>query len=183
MVLLSVKHIVSVLSILTVGAQCGVIENGAIENSAIERRAVIGHDKITPLKQAVRKNRFGKLLMKYKPFLKVQHGCVPFPAVDKDGNTRFVVIYIVKIQDKCKRYSQDELLTLLLMIQWRPRSIRPSQRRLQLVQRTGLWPNGHARRPQSAHVRLVFPQGQPIPGHRAPARLGISGRLAEQEER
>ena len=26
-------------------------------------------------------------VLDFKPWLKVEHGCVPFPAVDKDGNT------------------------------------------------------------------------------------------------
>lgn len=28
-------------------------------------------------------------MLKYKPLLKVFNGCVPFPAVDADGNTRY----------------------------------------------------------------------------------------------
>ena len=30
----------------------------------------------------------GKLYLKYKPYLKVEDGCVPFPAVQADGSVR-----------------------------------------------------------------------------------------------
>ncbi|KAL6702740.1 hypothetical protein ACN47E_000974 [Coniothyrium glycines] len=53
----------------------------------IERRAVIGHDKVVGFSQTVPSGVTGTLYLKYKPYLKVFNGCVPFPAVDSAGNT------------------------------------------------------------------------------------------------
>ncbi|KAK1225658.1 hypothetical protein PQX77_011392 [Marasmius sp. AFHP31] len=55
--------------------------------STLEARDVIGHDKVKGFKETVPDNEMGKAMLKFQPFLKVDHGCVPFPAVDKDGNT------------------------------------------------------------------------------------------------
>jgi hypothetical protein len=53
----------------------------------IEKRAVIAHDAVIPFAQAVSSGTVGTLMLKYKPYLKVFNGCVPFPAVDAAGNT------------------------------------------------------------------------------------------------
>ncbi|KAF2993593.1 hypothetical protein E8E13_001038 [Curvularia kusanoi] len=53
----------------------------------IEKRAVIAHDAVVPFAQAVPSGVVGTLMLKYKPYLKVFNGCVPFPAVDAAGNT------------------------------------------------------------------------------------------------
>ncbi|KAM0249118.1 hypothetical protein ACHAP5_003058 [Fusarium lateritium] len=55
--------------------------------SPIERRAVISHDAVVGFPQTVPSSTAGSLYLKYKPFLKVVNGCVPFPAVDSQGNT------------------------------------------------------------------------------------------------
>ncbi|MBO9726209.1 MAG: NPP1 family protein [Novosphingobium sp.] len=44
--------------------------------------AVIGHDQVQPIPAAAESYMF-----KFQPLLKVEDGCVPFPAVDADGNT------------------------------------------------------------------------------------------------
>ncbi|KAK6845660.1 necrosis-and ethylene-inducing protein-like protein 1 precursor [Apiospora arundinis] len=61
---------------------------------SVEKRGTIGHDKVKGFKEAVQDGAVGKarrltivLVLKFKPYLKVEHGCVPFPAVDADGNT------------------------------------------------------------------------------------------------
>lgn len=52
------------------------------------RRAVIGHDKVVPLPQIVPGGTAGEVYLAYQPELYVANGCVPFPAVDGEGNTR-----------------------------------------------------------------------------------------------
>ena len=53
----------------------------------IEKRAVINHDAVVGFAQTVPSGTVGTLMLKYKPYLKVFNGCVPFPAVDSAGNT------------------------------------------------------------------------------------------------
>jgi hypothetical protein len=53
----------------------------------LERRAVINHDAVVGFPQTVPSGTLGSLYLKYKPFLQVSNGCVPFPAVDSSGNT------------------------------------------------------------------------------------------------
>ncbi|KAJ4299988.1 hypothetical protein N0V90_005236 [Kalmusia sp. IMI 367209] len=53
----------------------------------LDRRAVIAHDAVVGFAQAVPSGTTGTLMLKYKPWLKVFNGCVPFPAVDAAGNT------------------------------------------------------------------------------------------------
>ncbi|PSK53154.1 hypothetical protein B9Z65_3354 [Elsinoe australis] len=55
--------------------------------AAIEKRAVIAHDAVVGFPQTVPSGTTGQLYLRYKPFLQVQNGCVPFPAVDAQGNT------------------------------------------------------------------------------------------------
>lgn len=53
------------------------------------KRAVIDHDAVVGFPQTVPTGTLGTLYLKYKPYLKVVNGCVPFPAVDAQGNTRY----------------------------------------------------------------------------------------------
>lgn len=50
-------------------------------------RSVISHDAVVGFAETVPATTEGDLMLKYKPYLKVFNGCVPFPAVDSDGNT------------------------------------------------------------------------------------------------
>jgi len=54
----------------------------------LARRAVIDHNAVVGFPQTVPSGTTGELYLKYKPFLKVMNGCVPFPAVEADGDTR-----------------------------------------------------------------------------------------------
>ncbi|KAI1122781.1 NPP1-domain-containing protein [Nemania abortiva] len=56
----------------------GVGSNAA----ALDRRAVIAHDAVVGFAQSA-----SALELKFKPWLKVVNGCVPYPAVDAAGNT------------------------------------------------------------------------------------------------
>jgi len=64
-------------------ALCSVVSLAA----PLERRAAIAHDAVVGFPQTVPSGTLGTLYLKYKPFLKVDNGCVPFPAVDASGNT------------------------------------------------------------------------------------------------
>ena len=54
----------------------------------IQRRAVLPHDEIVGFPETVPDNNIGQLYLRFKPHLFVANGCVPFPAVDAEGNTR-----------------------------------------------------------------------------------------------
>ena len=54
----------------------------------LENRAVINSDAVVGFPQTVPSDTLGSLYLKYKPYLYVANGCVPFPAVDKSGNTK-----------------------------------------------------------------------------------------------
>jgi hypothetical protein len=54
------------------------------------RRAVINHDAVVGFPQTVPLGLTGELYLKYKPYLEVSNGCVPFPAVNAAGDTGFV---------------------------------------------------------------------------------------------
>lgn len=51
-------------------------------------RAVIAHDAVQGFPETVPSGTTGTLYLKYKPYLKVFTGCVPFPAVQANGDTR-----------------------------------------------------------------------------------------------
>lgn len=61
--------------------------------TSLEKRAVINHDAVVGFPQTVPSGLTGQLYLKYKPYLKVDNGCVPFPAVDSSGNTGYVFVY------------------------------------------------------------------------------------------
>ena len=61
---------------------------GASLAAPTEKRAVIGSDQVVSFPQTVPSGTLGTLYLKYKPFLKIVNGCVPFPAVDSQGNTK-----------------------------------------------------------------------------------------------
>lgn len=56
--------------------------------SRLKARADIDHDAVVPFDETVPDTTVGELMLKWKPYLYVVDGCVPFPAVDEDGNTR-----------------------------------------------------------------------------------------------
>lgn len=57
---------------------------------SFDKRAVINHDAVVGFPETVPSGTVGSLYLKYKPYLKVFNGCVPFPAVDQAGNTGYV---------------------------------------------------------------------------------------------
>lgn len=65
-----------------------VVAAPASAPAAVEARDVIDHDAVVGFAETVPATTAGSLMLTYKPYLKVYNGCVPFPAVDADGNTR-----------------------------------------------------------------------------------------------
>lgn len=61
---------------------------GASLASPIWKRATIDHDAVVGFPETVPSGTLGSLYLKYKPYLDVVNGCVPFPAVDASGNTK-----------------------------------------------------------------------------------------------
>ncbi|CAG5161392.1 uncharacterized protein ALTATR162_LOCUS6019 [Alternaria atra] len=53
----------------------------------LQSRAVINHDAVVGFRETVPSGIVGQLMLKYKPYLKVENGCVPFPAVNAAGDT------------------------------------------------------------------------------------------------
>jgi hypothetical protein len=51
-------------------------------------RAVIAHDAVVAFPETVPGGDVGTLMLKYKPYLDVHNGCVPFPAVNAAGDTK-----------------------------------------------------------------------------------------------
>lgn len=56
--------------------------------AAIQARGTISHSAVVGFAETVPDTVEGSLILTYKPLLKVANGCVPFPAVDANGNTR-----------------------------------------------------------------------------------------------
>ncbi|CAG8958334.1 hypothetical protein HYFRA_00000691 [Hymenoscyphus fraxineus] len=53
----------------------------------VEPRGVIGHDDVAGFPQTIPGGTTGAVYRAYQPFLKVNNGCVPFPAVNSKGDT------------------------------------------------------------------------------------------------
>lgn len=51
----------------------------------------IGHDEVESYEENA-----PSLFLKYKPWLKVWHGCVPFPAVNDDGEVGYAALHFYK---------------------------------------------------------------------------------------
>lgn len=54
----------------------------------VERRGTVGSDDIVGFGQMVPSNGTGDVYLAYQPDLYVANGCVPFPAVDANGDTK-----------------------------------------------------------------------------------------------
>jgi hypothetical protein len=58
--------------------------------SPTTRRSTVASDKLVGLPASVPSGTVGTVYKAYLPYLYVVNGCVPFPAVDSSGNTKFV---------------------------------------------------------------------------------------------
>lgn len=54
----------------------------------IQQRDPIGNEDIVGLPESVPSGTAAELYLKYKPYLLRDSGCVPYPAVDAQGNTK-----------------------------------------------------------------------------------------------
>lgn len=54
--------------------------------SALQPR--LAHDKVLAFPETVPDDVVGKLYLRYKPWLHIEHGCKPFPVVDSTGNVK-----------------------------------------------------------------------------------------------
>lgn len=54
----------------------------------LTRRGTVGSDVIVGFPETVPAGATGDLYLAYQPKLYVANGCVPFPAVDANGNTK-----------------------------------------------------------------------------------------------
>ena len=63
---------------------------GSHARGAVLPRASIDHDAVVGFDQTVPSGTTGEVYLAYQPDLYVVNGCVPFPAVDAQGNTKYV---------------------------------------------------------------------------------------------
>ena len=59
---------------------------------SLQSRGTIASDEIVGFAQTVPSGTVGDVYLAYKPYLYVVNGCVPFPAVDAEGNTKYVTL-------------------------------------------------------------------------------------------
>lgn len=62
----------------------------AARATPLEKRGTVGSDDIVGFAQTVPSGTTGTVYLAYKPHLYVVNGCVPFPAVDAAGDTKYV---------------------------------------------------------------------------------------------
>jgi hypothetical protein len=60
----------------------------AIARPSLSARATIASDEIVGFDQTVPSGTVGDVYLAYQPYLYVVNGCVPFPAVDAEGDTK-----------------------------------------------------------------------------------------------
>lgn len=60
----------------------------------LQSRGTIASDEIVGFPQTVPSGTVGDVYLAYAPYLKVVNGCVPFPAVDAEGDTKSVSLFM-----------------------------------------------------------------------------------------
>lgn len=68
-----------------------LVSAAAVNAKALQRRGTVPNDQIVGLTSAVPAGTLGSVYQAYQPYLDVYNGCVPFPAVDSNGNTKYVL--------------------------------------------------------------------------------------------
>lgn len=135
----------------------------------IQKRAVIAHDAVVGFAETLPSGVTGTLYLKYKPYLKNDNGCVPFPAVDAAGNTGCVRLFLTFSKTNIReKLTQDRCCAQ----RW-PRSLRLLLRELLLQHRPSLRSSGELQRSVRDHVFVVLAQGLSL------GRSGTSSRLGK----
>lgn len=60
----------------------------ALSINTFDRRGTIASDEIVGFAETVPSGTTGDVYLAYKPYLYVVNGCVPFPGVDAEGDTK-----------------------------------------------------------------------------------------------
>ena len=115
---------------------------------SLSSRAVINHDAVVGFPQTVPSGIVGNLYLKYKPYLEVYNGCVPFPAVNANGDTGSVLSLICNGLD-----------LVLTHFQWRSFNFRFAQWRLWQQSRSSVCSRRNLQRRLRDHVRMVHAKG------------------------
>lgn len=91
---MSVEVLFSILLPLSLGSVClAVMRFSALAlclGLSLVGADSIDHDKVVGFDTTVPTGTTGDVYQAYQPYLKVVNGCVPFPGVDADGNTKYV---------------------------------------------------------------------------------------------
>lgn len=66
----------------------GLLLASTAHSAAVTLQPRLAHNKVKPFAQAVPSSWLGQMYLKHKPYLAVLSGCVPFPAVDPQGNVK-----------------------------------------------------------------------------------------------
>ena len=59
-----------------------------VNATPLQRRGTIASDEIVGFPETVPSGTIGVIYEAYQPYLYVVNGCVPFPAVDAEGDTK-----------------------------------------------------------------------------------------------
>lgn len=65
-----------------------LLANTLVNASPFWRRGTIASDEIVGFPETVPSGTTGEVYEAYQPYLYVVNGCVPFPAVDAEGDTK-----------------------------------------------------------------------------------------------
>jgi hypothetical protein len=84
------NHIFFIMAVLSRFLQLTLALLATATATPIERRGTIASDEIVGFAQTVPSGTVGSVYLAYKPYLYVYNGCVPFPAVDAAGDTKYV---------------------------------------------------------------------------------------------
>lgn len=71
----------------------GLLCANAVNAGPLGSRAAIAHTAVVGFPESVPTGIVGQVYEAYKPYLDVVSGCVPYPAVDAEGNTRYEICF------------------------------------------------------------------------------------------
>ena len=86
-----------------------LLATALVNASPFWRRGTIASDEIVGFPETVPSGTVGEVYEAYQPYLYVVNGCVPFPAVDAEGNTKYLPLPSLFLQhpDHIQRRSKD----------------------------------------------------------------------------